>query len=190
MLAFLVLIFGIYFFVRSWFGYVYKFLPTANDTENYREKLLATYKDFENRDSLVSNAFDNYLYKAFIESSTTNTTINELRSLFFHRTASSLIASFVLSLITVAFFYFAGLDSQKDAIYKVNVITPIQFQGTLFDENALVQLSDKQTLCTEDKMSEKEKKAPPPPPPGPPLRQIKEGTETKRKPQTQGGAEK
>lgn len=41
------LIGAIYFFIRSWYGNTYAFLPSAEDTEKYRQVLDTTYKQYK-----------------------------------------------------------------------------------------------------------------------------------------------
>ena len=97
-------------FVFSWYNYEYEFLPTAKDTEDYRDTLLDTYKDFDNCDYLVEDALKNYIYNYFIECSTRNTLNNDTRSVNLHKTASNLIISFCLSAITIGILFYNNVN--------------------------------------------------------------------------------
>jgi hypothetical protein len=123
------LVFAIYFFVRSWFNYTYSFLPVARETENYRTLLQETYDGYEEKDKLIQDALFDYLYNAYIESSSKNAQNNDTRSIFLHKTSAALILSFVLSLTSVLLFHFGGLDSQKNVVQKVLVTTPIEIKN-------------------------------------------------------------
>lgn len=105
----LLLFLAIIYFVRSWYNYEYAFLPSANDTEDYRNQLIETYKNYDDAESLVENALKDYIYKYYAECSSNNTENNDRRSLNFHKTATVLIFSFCFSLITIALFYLTSL---------------------------------------------------------------------------------
>lgn len=104
---------AIYYFIRSWYNYEYAFLPSANDTEEYRNLLIETYKGYNQAESLVENTLKEYIYKYYAECSSTNTRNNDQRSLFFHKTATVLIFSFCYTVISIALFYLGDLKFYK-----------------------------------------------------------------------------
>lgn len=173
--------FAVYYFVRSWFNYTYRFLPTARETDNYRKLLEEHYKDLTDKDNYIQDALSDYLYNAYVESSSHNTLNNDRRSAFLHKTTSRLIISFVSSLLTMIFFYFGNFDAQKNSVQRVLVTAPIEIR------NGSTPEIQKQINKEAQMSSEKEKKGPPPPPPPPKLREVREGLEKPKKPPTQKG---
>jgi hypothetical protein len=71
---------GAWFFKASWFGHTDKLLPTANETENYREKLNNLYKDFDEKEQWVEESLKQYLYDYYRNFSSENTVNNDTRS--------------------------------------------------------------------------------------------------------------
>ena len=163
-LSSVMLVFAIYFFVRSWYGNTYAFLPSAEATEQYRQLLQKTYEQYKNGDALAETYLNDYLCTKYISCATQNTQCNDLRSLNLHKTNGSLIASTVLVAVTFLVFFMGDLGSTK---------------GSKPTEVVIVKLVDVNGVIMADKKPEppKEVAPPPPPPPPPPTRLIKEGVE-------------
>ena len=87
---------SIIFFILSWYGYKYKLLPTASETDNYKNELFDHYKEYENSDELATNALNQYIYESFRDWSSENTTINDKKSFYLYLTNLFLI--FIASL--------------------------------------------------------------------------------------------
>lgn len=152
-----------YFFIRSWYGNTYAFLPTAEDTENYRKILESTYAEYKGGDNLAEKNLNDYLCSYYIKCSTQNTRCNDQRSLNLHKTNSTLIVATLLAVFSYLPFYFGDLDRSKvNKPTEVNIVNPIEIKGAL--------MTDKKPEATKEV-------TPPPPPPPPPPRQIKEGVE-------------
>ena len=119
----------IYFF-GSFYGHSYQFLPPANDTENYRQKLLETYKGYEGGEELTEKYFNKYLYDYYNECSSANTLVNDLRSELLHKCNTFLILCTVPLCGTFLLFTLAGIDKNSvDKEYKVKVITPLMIEN-------------------------------------------------------------
>jgi len=126
---------GILFLVRSWLGYEYTFLPSAKDTEDYRASLIETYKSYENSDELVQKYMMEYLYRYFIECSSTNTVNNDNRSMNLHYARISIICSLVLAFIAFIPFRFGGIDRAcLSTPTDVRVVEPIELKDTLNEQ--------------------------------------------------------
>lgn len=152
-----------YFFIRSWHGNTYAFLPSAEDTENYKKLLEDTYRSYNKGDSLAEGYLNDYLCSYYINCATQNTRCNDLRSINLHKTNKTLIIATLFVSISFIVFFFGGLD--KTIIKKpseIVIVKPIDINGAFF-------------------MAEKKPEPPkaiiPPPPPPPPPRQIREGVE-------------
>lgn len=163
-LSSITLLIGIYFFIHSWFGSTYAFLPSAEATEQYRQLLQKTYEQYKDGDSLAETYLNDYLCAKYIECATQNTRCNDQRSLNVHRTNGTLI--FATALVTGSFlaFFVGGLDRTKASKpTEVVIVKPIDIKGAIMTEK---KIEPPKKVVT-----------PPPPPPPPPTRLIKEGVE-------------
>lgn len=114
------------YFIRSFYGHSYQFLPSANETEVYRQKLIETYKEYEDGESLTEKYFTENIFKYFNECSSANTKVNDLRSEMLHKCNTFLILCSLPLVGTFLLFTFAGIDKNSiDKEYKVKITTPI-----------------------------------------------------------------
>lgn len=163
-------------FVRSWYNNTYSFLPSAHETECYRQTLINFYEPYENGEQLASDYFSDYLMDYYVRYSSANTECNDRRSIYLHKTNGALIATALIAFLAFLVFYFGGLDKANiTKATEVSIVTPVTLNGGIMS-------------------NEPPKKAnPPPPPPPPPPRQIREGVEvvkTKPAPMTPPGGKK
>lgn len=138
---------AIYFFIKSWYGYTYQFIPSANSTEEYHTELIELYSDFEDKEELISKGINDYLYKYYAECSSVNTENNDKKAISLHKAMTSIICAVVLSFLA---------------------FIPYQLSNFKTNNNS----TKKYTKGIE--MTEK-KQSPPPPPAPPPKREIQEG---------------
>ncbi|WP_287127335.1 hypothetical protein [Desulfobacter sp.] len=178
------LIFGIVYFIKAFYGHTYEFIPTANKTEAYRKELNSTYEGYENGAELSNTCFEDYLYRYFHECSSQNSEVNDKRSENLHKANSFIIFVVVPLLITFLIFNFGHVDKnmmEKIEIVEINKPLEIKFpKGPLgieiIDGDAQKMISNINslkgglTIMAEDT----KKKEPPPPPPPPPKRLIRE----------------
>src|SRR5574340_783079 len=151
-LSSVMLVIAIYFFVRSWYGNTYAFLPSAEATEQYRQLLQKTYEQYKNGDSLAETYLNDYLCTKYISCATQNTQCNDLRSLNLHKTNGTLIASTVLVAVTFLVFFMGDLDSTKASKpTEIVIVKPVDVKGVIMA----------------DKKPEPPKEVAPPPPPPP-----------------------
>jgi hypothetical protein len=128
------LIFAVYFFIRSWYGHEYAFIPSASEAEEYRKKLIKTYKPYRGGSRLVTRYFRKYLYDYYVELSSNNTQINDQRSLYIHKARTCLIAAVSLLFVSFLVFYFSELDKSKHSkVSNVRVIGTIDVRGVKND---------------------------------------------------------
>lgn len=158
------LVAAVYFFVRSWYGNTYAFLPSADATEEYRQLLQKTYEQYNNGDILAETHLNDYLCKKYIECATQNTRCNDSRSLNLHKTNGTLIVSALLVAVTFLVFFMGDLDKAKvSKPMEVIIVKPVDVKGV--------------TMPGRNTEPPKQVSTPPPPPPPPPTRQIREGVE-------------
>ena len=162
-LSSVILVIAVYFFVRSWYGNTYAFLPSAEETEKYRHLLQKTYEQYKDGDTLAETYLNDYLCTKYIACATQNTQCNDLRSLYLHKTNGALIASTILVAASYLIFFMGNLDKSKTGkLTEVVIVKPVEIKGVIVN----------------DKKPEPPKEVNPPPPPlPPPSRLIKEGVE-------------
>lgn len=163
--------FATVFFVRSWYGSTYSFLPSAADTDTYRATLEKTYAQYSDGNLLAEKYLSEYLCTYYIRASTNNTRVNDKRSMNLHRTNGTLILAAVAVSGAFLLFYFGDLDKSKSAKpTEVKVVTPIQITGVLMTDK-------KQETAQSPAIPAAALPTAPPPPAPPPMREIREGVE-------------
>jgi hypothetical protein len=126
------LLFGIYYFVRSFYNNQYKFLPTALTLDSRRRQLESFYFIYPNSNELVENCLRDDILKYYIDYSSFNTQTNEKRILYLYKTTQALIFSATFSVLSFCFFYFGGLDKTPE----VNIVKPVEIKGTISSERS------------------------------------------------------
>lgn len=154
---------AIYFFVRSWYGHTYAFLPSADATEQYRQLLQETYKQYKDGNTLVDTYLNDYLCTKYIACATQNTHCNDERSMNIHKTNKAIITATLIIALTFLFSFLGYLNKKNvSKPTEIIIVEPVDIKGSVMT----------------DKPSEAPKEViPPPPPPPPPNRLIKEGVE-------------
>lgn len=113
---------GIVFFIKTFYGHTYEYLPTAKETENYNSLLKATYDSYEGGEKIAEKHFDDYLYKYFCECSSMISDINQKRSDFLHKANTLIIFSITPILISFIIFNCFNLNKcNREKIYKINI---------------------------------------------------------------------
>lgn len=177
------LIFGIFYFIKAFYGHTYEFLPTANKTEEYRKQLDLTYEDYDNGAELSNSYLEDYLYKYYQECSSKNSEVNDKRSDNLHKANSFIVFVVLPLLLTFLVFHFGSVD--KNMMEKVEVVEISKPLKITFPKDPLgIEIVDgdshKNSLNINslnggfEIMTKDKKKEPPPPPPPPPKRYIRE----------------
>ena len=123
------IVLSVYFLVRSWMGHEYAFLPSAGDTEKYRNTLVDTYKEFEDVDELVKFHLEAYLCKYYINCSTNNTDCNDKRSLYLHQANTVLVVVILFAILSFSAFYLGNFyKSQSSQPIEVLIINPVELK--------------------------------------------------------------
>jgi len=167
---------GVIYFIKSFYGHSYEFIPTASATEQYKNDLSTTYEEYENGTTLAKNYLQAYLYRYYHECSSKNSIVNDYRSKCLHRSNTLIIISLLPILLTFLIFNFGNVDSNRnEKIQKVIITNPLKLE---LPNNLMKHDTNNNQVTTEGGNSHMSKKketseAPPPPPP-PPKRIIRE----------------
>jgi hypothetical protein len=135
LLSLILFLLCISYFCRSFYGHSYQFLPSAKETENYRQQLIETYKEYEDADKLTNKYFEEYVFKYYNECSSANTKVNDLRSELLHKCNTFLIICALPLVGSFLLFTLAGIDKNSvEKEYKIHVTNPIKLESLLFSK--------------------------------------------------------
>lgn len=104
---------GAWFFKGSWFGHTDMLLPTANQTEAYRDQLIELYKDFDENEQIVESALKAYLYDYYKRFSSENTVNNDARSYQLYRATSAITIAVLLAFAAFVPHFFIKQEGLK-----------------------------------------------------------------------------
>jgi len=115
------------FFRKSWFGHTDKLLPTAQETEHYKEELMVFYESYDDCKILVEKALKKYLYNSYVTFSSINTINNDSRSYNLYKMTVALTLATVFSFLSFIPYHFNGLDKANHSKpFKVEIIGNIK----------------------------------------------------------------
>lgn len=127
LLSTLLFITSLSYFVRAFYGHTYEFIPSAIMTENYRNTLIETYRDFDECDVLVEKYFNEYIFKYYNECSSANTEVNDRRSEYLHKCNTYLILTALPLVAAFLIFTLSGIDKNSiNQEIKVQISKPIE----------------------------------------------------------------
>lgn len=117
------------YFIKSFYGHTYEFIPSALATEEYRKKLIETYRDFDDCDELVGYYFNEYIFKYYNECSSVNTLVNDKRSDHLHKCNTYIILTVLPLSVAFLIFTLSGIDKNSiDKEIKVQISNPIELR--------------------------------------------------------------
>jgi len=157
---------SLWHFIKAYYGSEYELLPSAKETENYRQVLLKQYADYDGTDGyescevLTSRYFDEYLFQRYIRASSSNGAVNDLRSYHIHTCNSHIVLNIIPLLMMFIVFSYSGInknDYEKE--YSVKIVNPV----TLETPKVVIESSNLLPINKEKEMSD----TPKPPPPAP-----------------------
>ncbi len=183
-LSSILIIMGIIFFIKAFYGHTYEFMPTANETEKYRKELDSTYEGYENTAELSKKYLESYIYQYYHECSSANSKVNDLRSENIHRANTLIILTVLPLLITFLIFHFSGIDKSvlnKNLVFEMEkpldvVLSKEPIIVSLINDNLQqsVTIPNLGKGGLESMVDKEDKKTPPPPPKPPPKRLVRE----------------
>ena len=95
------LITACYHFKQSWSKDADMFMPTSNETEDYFQILVSTYSEYDESESLIDNAFTQYLLDGYCKCAKHNAVTNDFRSTQIYKMARALTIAIIFSFITL-----------------------------------------------------------------------------------------
>jgi hypothetical protein len=99
------IIISIYYLIRSYHGYIYEYLPTVFDLNEYHTSLKNYYRG-DTFDEKIKEEFSSFLKDNLIKATLKNTWNNDKKSAFFHDANKFLICAFILTLLgSIVYFY-------------------------------------------------------------------------------------
>jgi len=105
---------GAWFFKASWFGHTDKLLPTANETEAYRAKLIDLYKDFDEKEQWVEESLKQYLYDYYKQFSSENTVNNDARAYRLYCATYAITVAVLLAFSAFVPYFFVKQEGVKN----------------------------------------------------------------------------
>lgn len=157
-----------YFLIRSYSGYAYEYVPTAQELEDWKKKLIEynkQYKIAETDNEAEAKALA-YLYDRFAFCAHINALNNDTKSATLHKANRWMILAIGLAFITGAFSVVVSFP-KVDKVYRVRIVEPLAGEG--------LRMNSKPSAPPTAQPASEPAKAPPPPPPPPPTRSIKDG---------------
>lgn len=171
-------IMSVWHFIQAYYGPEYELLPSAKESENYRQTLLKLYASYDGSDGyetcdvLTSKYFNEYLLQTYIRASSANGRMNDLRSYNIHKCNSYTILNIIPILLMFLVFNYSGINkNDQEKEFNVKIINPI----TLKSPNKIIKDNNLPLLKEEPQMNTTQKPPPPAPPQPPDPRYIKEG---------------
>lgn len=113
-----------YFFIRAIYNNQYTFLPAPSETEDYRNELIKTYEDYDEKDELVDTYFDAYISSYYIKCATANCNVNDLRSAKLHKAFTCFIIAAISLLITFVLVHFIDKNTRNALNHVVSQCVP------------------------------------------------------------------
>ncbi len=111
----------IYYLIRSYYGYTYRYIPTPKEIEKYREELVAYYEAEGTPEGDPGTEIKDFLLDRYAICTHENTINNDSKSAYFHKANTSLIFTLIL-VILCSIPYLLIKYSQPEAIQKIEII--------------------------------------------------------------------
>jgi hypothetical protein len=123
----IVLVLAMIRFAGALYNHEYHFLPDSLRTAEYRALLEQTYKEFAERERLISEAMNRYIEDAYIQYAAFNTRVNDRRSAYIHLCNGAIIASAALFIAAFVTFHFGDLNKSRIKVAtEVVVAKPVE----------------------------------------------------------------
>ncbi len=116
----------LFYFTKGFYGHTYEMIPSASDSEKYYKTLVNTYKNYDDSENLIRDAFKKYLFDYYAKCSSNNTNVNDERSKFLHKCNTYLILTAIPLVVSFLIFSMAGVNrNSDDKEYMVRITTPV-----------------------------------------------------------------
>jgi hypothetical protein len=110
---------------QAWINNEYRFMPFAEQTARYRERLRETYASFPNAADLVNQYTHDYITAEYVGSSTFNAMVNDRRSNSIDKANQQIALTAAMLLIGFVAFQLGDLDRGKLRSHEGSVTKPV-----------------------------------------------------------------
>ncbi len=126
------LAFAVFYIVRSNYSYVYEYIASSQQMEEYYNKLTDFYKEDITYESKVEEAFEVYLLNDYCKCNEQNTSNNDKRSDYLHKARKAIIVALVASTITIGLCnYDRVITTTQNCINKVTAGKEVNTNGQI-----------------------------------------------------------
>ncbi len=111
----------IYCLIRSYYGYLYRYVPTPQEIEEYRKELSAYYESEATPEGDVNKEIEDYLLERYAICTHANTINNDSKSAYLHKANKYLIFTLIFVIIS-SIPYLAIKFTQPEHIQKIEIV--------------------------------------------------------------------
>jgi hypothetical protein len=111
----------IYFLIRSYYGYTYRYLPTSEELRDYRERLEQYYQTESHNLAGIDAEMESYIRAAYARCAHKNTINNDSKSGYLYKANGFLILTLICGLLCTVPYLWAKTN-QPERVEKVNVV--------------------------------------------------------------------
>jgi hypothetical protein len=170
------LVTGMYFLVRSLYGFWYEQIPSPDKLQAYFEELLQYHASTNGSDESAQRDFDEYLQTRLAEATAVNRSNNTRTAGALHKASGSIV--FALIFAGISFLPYVAES------FGGSVCTAKIQNQTVLKIPSETQMADHQQQTPEQPQQRPQQQQPvtqPPKPQGPPNEQVRKGGETREK---------
>jgi hypothetical protein len=112
----------IYYLIRSYYGYTYRYIPTPKEIDDYRKQLKEYHERVGNSEEQVIIEIKEFLTERYAISTHKNTWNNDSKSGFLHKANKALIYTLVSLLLNASLFFWINSNNHVNNVQKVEII--------------------------------------------------------------------
>ena len=171
---------GVYFLIRSLYGYWYEQIPAPDKLQGYFEELAQYHESVRSEDDEIQRDFDSYLQQRLAEATVANRENNTRTAGALHKATGSIVFALVFAGLSFVPYLPASLNREQPTP-KVQIEGPVNLrsEATHVPENNPQGGQSQQSQSQQD--SQQQPASPPPKPQGPANEQVRKGGETREK---------
>ena len=112
----------IYYLIRSYYGYTYRYIPTPKEIDDYRKQLKEYHERVGNSEERVIIEIKEFLTERYAISTHKNTWNNDSKSGFLHKANTALIYTLLSLLLNASLFFWINSNNHANNVQKVEII--------------------------------------------------------------------
>lgn len=167
------LVIGVYFLVRSLYGFWYEQIPSPDKLQVYFEELKNYHASINNSPELAQLDFEEYLEARLAEATAANRANNTRTAGALHKANGSIVFALIFAGMSVVPYLTESINVARTTAANIN----IQREAQMPNQNQEKQEQGQ----WQPKHQEQEPAKQPPKPEGPPNEQVRKGGETREK---------